>query len=268
MQYLHDGDGLKVHFGTGNDQKEDYYFINIGDMRASTRTGLQIGGGENYWQTTGIDGASADTVVGGATDGYFGIEISTNDLDPSRDAGLERSWSMFRFMRVLEGDTIQDLADKINQGRGAQGTLNFSALGGTTVTGKSFDIGAVHRHLHHRRGCHRSAAAPSRWEWAPPVVSAATLANNVANAIAIEGFGDMGLMGVADGATVHMITWDGGTSGNLIELDVNGAHHLRPVHGGHYRQRRTPSPGARAREVWGFTPRRTWTWPPINMSCA
>ena len=224
MGYQHNGDGLKVHFGTGNDRKEDYYFINVGDMRASTRTGLQIGGGENYWQTTGIDGASADTVVGGATDGYFGIEISTNDLDPSRDAGLERSWSMFRYMQVEEGDTIQDLADKINQGRGAQGTLNFSALGGTTVTGKSFDIGEFTvTFTTAAEGDNTLSGNTISVGVGTTVISAATLAAEVSGAIVDFCHDGIGLVSTADGATVHMITWDGGASGNLIELNVNGA---------------------------------------------
>jgi len=40
----HGGRGLKIHFGTGNNAAEDYYFINIGDARATSNTGLRIGG--------------------------------------------------------------------------------------------------------------------------------------------------------------------------------------------------------------------------------
>ena len=44
LQFKHQGNGLKIHFGTGNDGDEDYYFINIGDVRATARTGLKVGG--------------------------------------------------------------------------------------------------------------------------------------------------------------------------------------------------------------------------------
>ena len=41
---LHGGRGLKIHFGVSNNEAEDYYFVNIGDARASSSTGLRVGG--------------------------------------------------------------------------------------------------------------------------------------------------------------------------------------------------------------------------------
>ncbi|MDR1086624.1 MAG: flagellin, partial [Deltaproteobacteria bacterium] len=40
----HGGQGLKIHFGVSNNPAEDYYFVNIGDARATSSTGLRIGG--------------------------------------------------------------------------------------------------------------------------------------------------------------------------------------------------------------------------------
>ena len=40
----HGGQGIKIHFGTSNNAAEDYYFINIGDARATSSTGLRVGG--------------------------------------------------------------------------------------------------------------------------------------------------------------------------------------------------------------------------------
>jgi len=48
LETLNDGDGLKVHFGTGNSSSEDYYFINIDDVRATENTGLQVGWNNSY----------------------------------------------------------------------------------------------------------------------------------------------------------------------------------------------------------------------------
>jgi flagellin-like hook-associated protein FlgL len=37
----HGGQGLKIHFGVSNNSAEDYYFVNIGDARATSSTGLK-----------------------------------------------------------------------------------------------------------------------------------------------------------------------------------------------------------------------------------
>ena len=225
MGFEHDGDGLKVHFGTGNDRKEDYYFINIGDMRASTRTGLQIGGGENYWQTTGLDAASADEDVspGIATEYTFGLEFTSNDLDPSRDSGLTRDWGMYGIVSVNKGDGIQDLADQINQGRQATASLDFTGLGGTTLTGKSFTVGDITFTF--------TTATADTYDFVgnqaaiglgtTVSLSAATVAVKAASALAF--YEHTGVRSVYSGATVHIIAAEGGTNGNLMGIDVSGA---------------------------------------------
>jgi flagellin len=43
LEALHSGSGLKVHFGAGNSASEDYYYVSIGDMRATQGTGLRVG---------------------------------------------------------------------------------------------------------------------------------------------------------------------------------------------------------------------------------
>ena len=223
MQYMHDGDGLKVHFGTGNDRKEDYYFINVGDMRASTRTGLQIGGGENYWQTTGINAESADADLETGDNFFFGIDFTTNDLDPTRDSDLQRSWEFYGFIEMDSGDSLQDVADKVNQGRHAQGTLNFSALGGTTVIGKSFMIGdrtytfttaTLYTETHVGNNTYVGVGTT--------VLSAATIANAAKNAI-YDQWDITGVYATREGTTVHFMAHEGGVNGNLIQLNVSGA---------------------------------------------
>ena len=221
MQYLHDGDGLKVHFGTGNDRKEDYYFINVGDMRASTRTGLQIGGGENYWQTTGLDGATAGEQV--TNTGFFGIEVSTNDLDPLRDPDLERAFSMYGFIEVESGDSIQDIADKINQGRHATGSLDFTNMDGTTVAGKSFDIGSYTITFAGGTTTALSGNTLTVALGTTGAISASSVAEYTAAALNSVALTTVGVYGAADGATLQLMAYDGGTGGNLVELNVNAA---------------------------------------------
>ena len=88
----HDGSGLKVHFGTGNDSAEDYYFVSIGDMQATSITGLQVGGGsgvESLWRTTYLDMADADTDTVPSS-GTFGIQTSTDGTTWTTYGFLER----------------------------------------------------------------------------------------------------------------------------------------------------------------------------------
>ncbi|MDR2443358.1 MAG: flagellin, partial [Deltaproteobacteria bacterium] len=40
LSAMHHGQGLKIHFGAGDSQAEDYYFVKIDDVRATTSTGL------------------------------------------------------------------------------------------------------------------------------------------------------------------------------------------------------------------------------------
>jgi flagellin len=53
LEAFHSGSGLKVHFGAGNSSAEDYYYVSIGDMRATTGTGLRVGSNDtrDTWTT-------------------------------------------------------------------------------------------------------------------------------------------------------------------------------------------------------------------------
>ncbi|MDR1921365.1 MAG: flagellin, partial [Candidatus Adiutrix sp.] len=66
----HGGQGLKVHFGVGNNAAEDYYFVNIGDARATSSTGLRVGGDarNDIWAqggAAGLYGQAAGCCAGG-----------------------------------------------------------------------------------------------------------------------------------------------------------------------------------------------------------
>ncbi len=123
----HDGSGLKVHFGTGNESAEDYYFVSIGDMRATEITGLQVGGGvgvQSLWRTTGLDLGDTDTETTGAA-GPFGIQTSTDGT----------TWTTYGYVHVALTDTLDDIVAKVNNGstgRGNAGTNSIDLTGATT----------------------------------------------------------------------------------------------------------------------------------------
>ncbi|ADK85717.1 flagellin domain protein [Desulfarculus baarsii DSM 2075] len=127
----HDGSGLKVHFGTGNEAAEDYYYVSIGDMKATSITGLQVGGGAGEgatWRTTGLDMAASTDAM--ANNGTFGIQTSTDGT----------TWSNYGFLTVDAGDTLDDVVDKVNAGNAATNSITFAAgssstdLAGDTIT--------------------------------------------------------------------------------------------------------------------------------------
>ena len=215
----HGGRGMKVHFGTGNDRAEDYYFIQMGDLRATTRSGLQIGGGENFWQTSALDATSPEAVL--SSTGFFGIEISRDGLEEVPN------WQMYGFVNINQGDTLQNIVDEINQGRQATGTLNFAAMDGTTVSGKSFELG---NYLVSYTTAATSSLNGSTLSVGLNIATPATLgisATSVAEytAAALNGVAltTVGVYGAVDGATLNLMAYEGGLDGNNIALDVSAA---------------------------------------------
>jgi flagellin len=210
----HGGLGMKVHFGTGNDADEDYYFIQMGDLRASTATGLRVGGGENYWQTTGLDAADDDEVLAEA--GFFGIEYSGDALEDTP------TWNMYGFIQVESGDTLQDVVDKINLGRQATGSVNFAALDGTTVAGTSFTLGSYTISYTTAATSSISGATLSVGLATTGTVSASDVATYTAAALNSVGLSSVGVYGAVSGATLNLMAVDGGLGGNEITINVTG----------------------------------------------
>ena len=127
MAQSHDGSGLKVHFGTGNDAAEDYYFVSIGDMRATEGSGLRVGNGDtnDVFTTTGLnleDSSSLMAGSGGTSTGVFGIQTTS-------DGGT--TWNTYGWVTIDDDDTLSDIAYEIGQGPQYTTTL---VMGATTTT--------------------------------------------------------------------------------------------------------------------------------------
>ena len=123
----HNGSGMKIHFGTGNDAAEDYYFIGIGDMRATESTGLRVGNSDynDIFTTTALDLTTPSDLMagtGGTTTGLFGIQTTT-------DGGT--TWSTYGWVTVDDDDTLADIAYEI--GNGPQYTTTL-VMGATQTT--------------------------------------------------------------------------------------------------------------------------------------
>jgi flagellin len=127
---LHGGLGMKIHFGVGNSPDEDYYFINTGDVRATSTSGLRIGGdakndiwGQGAAGAKGLAGPGCCTAGYDSLDGPAGFKSGetfsygynwdwTEDDDPEL---LKGRYLAGRYT-VNSSDSLQDLINKVNLG--------------------------------------------------------------------------------------------------------------------------------------------------------
>ncbi len=141
LQASHDGSGMKIHFGVGNESAEDYYFINMGDMRATAQTGLRVGNSDlqETWRTTSLNATSKTSYLkdtASATSGIFGIQYST-----SLDGSDQPTYNMFGYVAVdPTHDNLASIVNEINKGSAATGTLHMNALTSTNLSGQSLTI--------------------------------------------------------------------------------------------------------------------------------
>ncbi|MFH1140010.1 MAG: flagellin [Pseudomonadota bacterium] len=136
---LHQGSGLKIHFGTGNSAAEDYYYINIMDVRATSETGLHVGGDleiarNDIWRssTTWTSGASAVNTGSSAYVGFF------YDFDTSSATGAHQTLSYLSGLyEVPSGGSLNDLVESINSG--TRSRIMMSVSGASTVGDLALD---------------------------------------------------------------------------------------------------------------------------------
>lgn len=126
--------GIKIHFGTGNDSAEDYYYINIGDMRATSTTGLQVGGGATAEVTTATYGISANDTLSG---GYFAFQYNADGDSAGIVAG-----DIAGFYQIQSGQTISDMVTQINQGTAARLIATTGAVSNSMTW--SIVVGGTH----------------------------------------------------------------------------------------------------------------------------
>jgi flagellin-like hook-associated protein FlgL len=126
----HSGQGLKIHFGVSNDQAEDYYFVNIGDSRATSSTGLRIGGdAKNDIWGQGAAGSGPLAGPGCCTAGYESLDGAAGFISGQTFSyGYNWDWTEDNDAALLSGkylagrytvsgtDSLQDLINKVNAG--------------------------------------------------------------------------------------------------------------------------------------------------------
>ncbi len=150
----HGGQGLKIHFGVSNNAAEDYYFIDIGDARATTSTGLQVGGdAKNDIWAQGAAAAGEAAGAGCCVAGFESLDEPAGFTDGESFAyGYNWDWTEDADTSLLSGkytagmytmssaDSLQDLVNAVNEGTQSRVGIQFdraatnSALVGNSST--------------------------------------------------------------------------------------------------------------------------------------
>ncbi|MDR1037135.1 MAG: hypothetical protein LBT40_11370 [Deltaproteobacteria bacterium] len=135
----HRGQGLKVHFGMRDSIAEDYYFIQICDLRATASTGLAIAGDEknDIWATTALEGyGNADGCCGGGipslsrpVEGWASGQIFSYgynwDLGEDDDTELNRGRYVAGAYQIQSGTSLERLIDAVNRGTQSRVRIDF-----------------------------------------------------------------------------------------------------------------------------------------------
>jgi flagellin-like hook-associated protein FlgL len=144
----HGGQGLKIHFGVSNKSSEDYYFVNIGDARATSSTGLRVGGdAKNDIWGQGAAGSGPLAGPGCCTAGYSTLNEKAGFIDGETFSyGYNWDWQQNDDAALLSGrylagrytvsssESLQNLIDKVNQGSQSRVGVQIDAAGAGAIT--------------------------------------------------------------------------------------------------------------------------------------
>jgi flagellin len=142
------GQGIRIHFGVGNDAAEDYYYINTADVRPRDAAGLNLGydSTPDIWGTgggnTGLDGccggafaSSAAIVTTTATTGFaYGYNWDANTaLEGTGSGDLITFDNAGKYLAGIYGYrsaamTVSELADRVNAGTQSRAIVSIGSL--------------------------------------------------------------------------------------------------------------------------------------------
>jgi len=235
LETLHDGSGLKIHFGTGNSSAEDYYFMKLDDVRATNTNGLEVGWSTDYTDVW-VNQTDVTAQTGEALSSTNGNLFFAMDYDYSRTAGSVVSTELNNIVglySVTSGTTdLQTLVDSINQGTAARVGLTFSGISGGSniedilaLTGANsastfyVEAGDVKVEF---LGSAATAASDTDVAISASSYSASTIASVLTSAInTADGNVFAVWNGVASGASVMVFAKTAGSTGNSLTVDEN-----------------------------------------------
>ena len=137
----HNGKGLKIHFGLGNSEAEDYYFVKISDLRATSSTGLRVAGDakNDVWSTLAYSGTTNGAgCCGGGIDsmhkpveGWRAGDVFAYGYNWDWNAGSEEELTNGRYLAgAYQADstpTLEELVNMVNRGSQARVRVDFQS---------------------------------------------------------------------------------------------------------------------------------------------
>ncbi len=137
MSALHSGNGAKIHFGTGNSSAEDYYYVNLGDLRSSNLLGS--GNGSKYTMVNSTEFGSDTTALNDS--GYFGFYYN-NDGDDGAATDTPEQADIYGIYEITSNMTLNDVRDMINGGNAARATVTIDT-GSSVGSGDIFAVDGI-----------------------------------------------------------------------------------------------------------------------------
>jgi flagellin len=233
----HGGQGLKIHFGVSNNSAEDYYFVNIGDARATSSTGLRIGGdakndiwgqgaaGAGELNGPGCCTAGFDSLNGNAgfTSGdYFAYGYNWDWME-NKDSGLLTGKYLAGRYTVTSSESLQDLINKVNAGTQSRVGVNVSGLTAVFAKPSASAYGFVAFCVGDEAyfwGSDDLASAEINGSKKRTEVTGGTSASALARAINKNSASEFWAM--ISGDMVYVFKKDGGDFNDLLACDVAG----------------------------------------------
>jgi flagellin len=229
----HGGKGLKIHFGVSNNATEDYYFVNIGDARATSSTGLRIGGdakndiwgqgaaGAGPLNGPGCCTAGFDSLDGkaGFTDGdYFAYGYNWDWMEDDDPDLLTGKYLAGRYA-VNSSESLQDLINKVNAGTQSRVGINISGL---TAPGNSGFVAVCVGDEAYFWGSAALASAEINGSKTRQQVTLGVTASALAQTINQSAKSEFWAM--VSGDNVYVFKKDGGDFNDLLACDVAGGY--------------------------------------------
>jgi flagellin len=141
LSSLNLGRGLLVHFGIQNSYLNDYYYIKADDVRATSSTGLRIGGDgqTDIWSTGAYNGLPYSETIGCCGGGFSGLDETLQstsaqafmygynwDNTAANDTKLLSAHYVAGRYNAGSGATLEEIASLVNKGTQSRVVVNIS----------------------------------------------------------------------------------------------------------------------------------------------
>jgi flagellin len=228
MNSQNGGMGIRIHFGAGNAAAEDYYYVRTDDVRATSSTGLRVGGdGHNdIWSTGSYPGLGSDLAGccgGGFTNPNQAVSTTSSqgfmygyNWDGTQSEGSALLTGRYLAGRYLNpgGMSLSALAAAVNQGTQSRVEITITSVIGFSATAAGYAAICFGNDEVYYVGCSSTfTATPEATGRAAEKISGTLTAASLA--AAINDSASSNYWALRDSANVFVFLKQGGDYNNL-----------------------------------------------------